>query len=271
VTLTVAITGPGTLTATPAGAPAVPCTATCTVPVRPGTTVRFAATAGSEGYLADWGVPGCLATASTCDVTVGADQNVTVGFSSLLVLTVTAAGNGAGSLAGTGLSCVAASCTGSYRAGTDITVTATPDAATSLFAGWSGCPASSGGTCTLTVDTAISLTATFDNPVAPFLGRWTNVTTGRSTFFQSLILTQLSPTTVTLVAPGCGVYCPPTGGTTTATLQNGRLFTGFDDVNSIVSTSLNITQSAGQIVVHTNVQAPGPLKSGDYVDTMNPA
>jgi hypothetical protein len=270
VTLTVAVTGPGTLTATPAGAPAVPCTATCTIPVRPGSTVRFAATPTSDGYLTDWGLPGCLPTASTCDVTVAADQTVTVGFSSLLVLTVTAAGTGTGSVAGTGLTCAGASCTGSYRAGTDVTVTAAADAATSLFAGWSGCPASSGGTCTLTVDKAISLTASFDNPLAPFLGSWNNVNTTSSAFLRSVVLTQLSPTSATLRAPGCGIYCPPAG-STTAVLRNGALAAGFDDTNSVVSTILSITQSAGQLVVHSNVGAPGPLRSGNFTDTMNPA
>ena len=51
-------------------------------------------------------------------------------------------------------------CSESYTAGTIVALTAIPDA-NSLFTGWSGGGCSGTGTCTLTVDAATTVTATF--------------------------------------------------------------------------------------------------------------
>jgi len=87
-------------------------------------------------------------------------------------LTVVPAGSGTGAIAGDGgIDCHAAAgagCAATYDGGATVTLTATPDAG-SRFAGFSGDgTADCGGTtCTVTMDQARSVTATFVETVAP--------------------------------------------------------------------------------------------------------
>ena len=84
-------------------------------------------------------------------------------------LTVSLAGNGVGSVtsAPAGINC-GTTCSAEYASGTTVTLTATPQAA-SRFAGWSG-PCSGTGTCTVTLNAAASVTATFAYNGASFPG-----------------------------------------------------------------------------------------------------
>jgi len=77
----------------------------------------------------------------------------------ILPLTITV--NGAGTVASNpqGIDCPSA-CTAGFAPGTAITLTATPSAG-ALFAGWSGACAGGATTCSVTVNTAASVTATF--------------------------------------------------------------------------------------------------------------
>ena len=62
-------------------------------------------------------------------------------------------------------------CTEPYNSGTDVTLTAEPDA-NSTFAGWSGGGCSGTGTCTVTINSATTVTAVFNlmPPIADFTG-----------------------------------------------------------------------------------------------------
>ncbi len=73
-------------------------------------------------------------------------------------LTVTNAGGGAVSSTPAGIDC-GATCSAFFDAGTEVTLTATPDAA-ALFLGWSGACAGTGA-CTLTIDQTTGVTAHF--------------------------------------------------------------------------------------------------------------
>jgi hypothetical protein len=75
-------------------------------------------------------------------------------------LTVTPAGNGTGTVTSTpaGIAC-GSTCQSSFVAGTAVTLTETPGTA-SAFSGWSGA-CSGTGACTVTMDAAKSVTATF--------------------------------------------------------------------------------------------------------------
>ncbi len=77
-----------------------------------------------------------------------------------VTLTVTMAGTGSGSAASSpaGIVCPTA-CNAWFNSGTAVTLTATPDAG-SAFAGWSGACTGT-GTCSLTMNVARSVTATF--------------------------------------------------------------------------------------------------------------
>jgi thermitase len=78
-------------------------------------------------------------------------------------LTVQKAGAGSGTVSGPGINC-GSDCTETYNAGTQVTLTATP-ASGSTFVGWSGA-CSGTGSCTLTMNSNKSVTATF-NRTAP--------------------------------------------------------------------------------------------------------
>jgi hypothetical protein len=92
-----------------------------------------------------------------------AARNVTATFAlQAQTLTVQRAGDGAGTVTGTGINC-GTDCTQSYPAGTMVTLTATPSTATaseSRFDGWRGACTGT-GTCTVTMSAARTVTATF--------------------------------------------------------------------------------------------------------------
>lgn len=87
-------------------------------------------------------------------------------------LTVTKTGSGSGTVSSSpsGIDC-GASCQANFQRGTSVTLTALP-AATSSFAGWSGCDSQSGTNCTVMIssDRAISLTFTASDSQDPSTG-----------------------------------------------------------------------------------------------------
>lgn len=84
----------------------------------------------------------------------------------LQTLTVSRAGPGSGALTSSpnGISC-GTDCSQEYAPGASVTLTATPDAG-SYVAGWQGAPCS-GTTCTVSMDTARTVTAVFATPPGP--------------------------------------------------------------------------------------------------------
>ena len=73
-------------------------------------------------------------------------------------LTVLRAGNGGGAITGTGINC-GTDCSESYAAGTPVVLTATPQYASTV--GWTNCDSPVGDTCTMTMSTSKTVTATF--------------------------------------------------------------------------------------------------------------
>lgn len=116
---------------------------------------------------------GCSAvnSAQQCTMFMFGAKTISVTFVPVVhALDVSLAGSGAGSVASTahGITCPT-DCSESYTAGTAVILTATPAATvtvfpgtTNTFTGWSGCDSSSGVTCGVTMNTARSVTATFD-------------------------------------------------------------------------------------------------------------
>jgi hypothetical protein len=203
VHLTVTTTGSGTVTATPAGGAPASCTPTCSLTVVAGTAVRLSADAATGNYLSDWTTAGCAATASTCDLVVGSDTNVTVAFAPLLVLTARAAGTGTGSVSGAGLSCGGGTCTGSFKAGATVQLTATPGT-NSAFVSWSRCAPSSSPTCSVTMAADTTVTADFRTldttpPIVTISDGRGHTVTG-SSGDVSVTLPDFSPYTVTATA-----------------------------------------------------------------------
>ena len=75
-------------------------------------------------------------------------------------LTVSRSGTGAGTVTGAGISC-GPDCAERYVSGTVVTLTATLDTG-SVFGGWSGGGCSGTGTCTVTMNTNVTVIATFN-------------------------------------------------------------------------------------------------------------
>ncbi len=127
-------------------------------------------------------------------------------------VTVSLAGTGNGSIASTpvGISC-GATCTASFASGTSVTLTPTATGG-SVFAGFSG--ACSGQTCTLAVDAAKSVSASFARPtVLVFTQQPTNATSGAA----------FSPQVTVAVEDGAGVVITNSTATITLTPSAGAL------------------------------------------------
>jgi hypothetical protein len=160
-------TGTGTVTSTPAG---INCGATCSANFNQGTSVSLTATPASGSTFTGWS--GACSGTGSCSVTlsaaasVGANFNLTPPPSGSPSLLITKAGTGAGRVTSSpeGFDCGTA-CFSDLLANTVLTLIATPGAG-STFTGWSG--ACSGmGNCTLTINSAVTVTANFNSGTAP--------------------------------------------------------------------------------------------------------
>jgi phospholipase C len=153
--------GGGTISSTPAG---ITCGQSCSASFASGTQITLTESAAANSTFAGWSGD-CSGSKSTCSVTLSASQQVTAGFAAIqnaVVLTVSVAGTGAGTVASTpsGIGC-APTCSASFTPGTSVTLTETP-AANSTFASWAGGGCSgTNSTCGLTLNTSQQVTATF--------------------------------------------------------------------------------------------------------------
>ncbi len=154
--VTVTVTGSGSVLSTPFG---IMCPDGCTTMVAHGTTLSFAATAGSGSTFLGWS-GGCTGTGA-CSVTVDADVQLGAAFGQNQSLVVTRSGTGTGTVtsAPAGITC-GTDCSEVYTAGTAVTLTplASGD---SVFMGWSGA-CSGTGACSVTVNAATSVNARFE-------------------------------------------------------------------------------------------------------------
>jgi hypothetical protein len=151
--LTVNVTGSGTVTSNP---PGINCTSTCNAGFSNGTNVTLTATATSGWVFSGWS--GACGGAGGCTVTMSTAQSVTATFTQLSTLAVNITGSGTVTSSPAGISC-SSNCSASFASGTQVTLTATA-AGGWKFNGWSGA-CSGTGTCSVTMNSAQSVTATF--------------------------------------------------------------------------------------------------------------
>jgi Divergent InlB B-repeat domain len=165
-TMTIAGTGSGTVTSTPAG---INCGTDCSENYGSGTSVKLTATPAAGSTFAGWsGDPDC----SDGSVTMNASKSCTASFNltaQTVALSVTKAGSGTVMSTPAGVNC-GTDCSESYSSGTVVTLTASP-AEGSKFLGWSGGICSGTGTCTVTLTKNTSVTATFDQPTVQLTTR----------------------------------------------------------------------------------------------------
>jgi hypothetical protein len=141
------------------------CGSVCSVAYNNGTSVTLTAAATTGSTFAGWSGD-CSGTAATCTVTMDQARNVGATFTasavSSYILTVNKSGTGLGvvsSTAGSGLYCGSV-CSVAYPNGTSVTLTAAA-ATGSTFAGWSGDCSGTAATCTVTMNQARNVGATF--------------------------------------------------------------------------------------------------------------
>lgn len=142
---------------------AIDCPGTCSDDYAEGTAVTLTEKPATGSVFTGWS-DACTGTATTCNVTMSADESVTATFAPAIVqhhLAVTLVGNGSVSSNPTGIDC-GTTCGADFDEGTSVTLTAKADPGWT-FTGWSGdaCDGSTAATCDVTMDAAKSVTATF--------------------------------------------------------------------------------------------------------------
>jgi len=157
--LTVTTSGTGTGSVTGTG---ITCPGDCSETFTHGTSVTLTANPATGTTFDGWG--GACSGTGTCTVDMTAIRNVSATFTlDTFVLDVSRIGNGTGTITGTGINC-GTDCSESIGYNMSVTLTATASTANatlSKFVGWGG-PCSGTGTCTVTLTSATSVTATFD-------------------------------------------------------------------------------------------------------------
>jgi hypothetical protein len=154
-TLTVRVTGSGSVTSTPNG---INCPGDCVEGYAPNTSVTLVAAAQPGHVFSGWS--GACTGKGNCVVLMSAARNVMATFSptgtEALILTLTGSGNVISTP--TGIDCPD-DCSENYAAGTEVTLTATPSGGFA-FTGWSGsCTGTS--TCVVTMSATRNVGATF--------------------------------------------------------------------------------------------------------------
>ena len=152
-------TGTGTVTSSPSG---IDCGSDCSESYNQGTSVTLTATPASGSIFGGWSGGGCSGTGS-CSITMNSNQTITATFNQQPqhTLTVTKSGTGGGTVTSSpaGINC-GDDCSESYSKVQKVKLTAKGDAS-STFAGWSGGGCSGTKTCTVMVDTVVTVTADF--------------------------------------------------------------------------------------------------------------
>ena len=156
-------------------------------------------------------------------------------------LTTVLSGEGSGTVTSlpTGINC-GTSCSAAYNSGTSVTLTATP-ASGSLFAGWSG-DCSGTGTCTVSMNQANSVMATFEAVVTASCGSSNNVI---SPVPPSSLCSPGSASRVTGNDPWKWTCTGKNGGSsTTCTAPLGKAAIGSAYYTTLSATLAAVTQGA---------------------------
>ncbi len=155
--------GSGTVTSNPGG---INCGSDCSESYASGTTVTLNQSAASGSTFAGWG--GSCSGTGSCVVTMTAARSVTATFNAsgggggtTFALNVSRSGSGTGTVTSNpgGINC-GSDCNENYSSGTTVTLSQSA-ASGSTFAGWSGACTGT-GSCTVSMTTGRSVTATFN-------------------------------------------------------------------------------------------------------------
>jgi hypothetical protein len=151
--LTVSVSGSGTVASNPSG---ISCPSTCSHVFTGGSPVTLTPTPANGWSFSSWG--GACGGSGGCTVAMNAAESVTATFVQDVALSVSVTGSGAVTSSPAGINC-GSTCNASFAPGTQVTLTATP-ANGWKFNGW-GNACSGTDTCSVTMNSAQSVTATF--------------------------------------------------------------------------------------------------------------
>jgi uncharacterized repeat protein (TIGR02543 family) len=163
VRLTVSVTGSGTVSG--GGITCGNGSGACTANLTTGSSVTLTATPATGATFTAWG-GACTGSAPTCTVSMTSAKSVTATFTTLAPGTLAITVKGKGTVSAPLGKCIGTSvtktCIQKYAKGRTVTLTAAA-AAGNVFAGWDGAcvAAAKKPTCTVTLTTAKSVTATF--------------------------------------------------------------------------------------------------------------
>lgn len=160
--LTVAKSGSGTVTSSPAG---ISCGADCTENYASGTNVTLTAVAGAGSMFSAWSGAGisCAGTAP-CTVTMSEAKSLTATFATQPVPTTAAlqlsvTGSGRVTSSPAGIDCPG-DCSEDFQVGTTVTLTATADSGF-LFSGWGGGGCSVNSACAVVMSASLAVSGAF--------------------------------------------------------------------------------------------------------------
>jgi uncharacterized protein (DUF2345 family) len=238
LTVTKSGAGTGTVTSNPSG---INCGSTCSYQFASGTSVTLTATPDSSSVFSGWS-GNVSGSSSTITIIMNSDKNMTATFNNALyTLTVTKAGSGTGTVTSspTGINC-GSTCSYQFVAGTNVTLTATPDSS-SIFGGWSGDVVSTNATTTITMNSNKSVTATFNMP-------------------YTLTVTKSGTGTGTITSSPSGINCGSTCSyqfisgasvTLTATPNSSSTFGGWSGDATGTSTTITVTMNSNKNIIAT--------------------
>lgn len=256
--------GGGTVTSSPAG---ITCGTDCSESYAGGTAVTLSASANGGSNFSGW--TGCDSVSGpTCTVTMNDARSVTAGFNlSTFTLSVSKQGNGSGTVTSNpaGINC-GADCSEPFASGTAVTLNAAVTAG-SQFAGWTACDSVSGTTCTVSVNAARVVSASFN--AQSYL-----LTVGRTGAGNGTVTS--SPAGISCGADCSEAYTSGTTVTLTAAAAAGSLFAGWSNCTSVAGATCTVSMTAAKAVAATfNLQyftlAVSKSGLGSGTVTSNPA
>ena len=257
LTVTKSGTGTGTVASSPAG---ISCGSSCSANFDSGSVVNLTATPDSGSTFAGWS--GACTGTGACSGTMDAAKSVGANFSTNagpFTLTVSKSGDGTGTVTSTpsGISC-ATTCSAGFASGTVVSLAATPDSG-STFAGWGGA-CSGTGACSVTMNSAQSVSATFNSNSTVALSSLTvnptSVVGGNSsTGTVTLTGAAAANIVVTLSSNSASATVPPSvtvpQGATTASFSIGTKPVASSTVANISAAFNGVTKTAALTITPT--------------------
>jgi hypothetical protein len=235
--LTVNKTGQGAVTS---GDGNINCGSACSYYYNSGTQVTLTATASQGWTFGNW--TGCDSVQSnTCTVTVNNARTVTATFTTNgCLLTVSKTGRGTVTSSDGDINC-GSTCSHNYNSGTQVTLTATATQGWT-FSNWASCDSVQNNTCTVTMNNARTVTATFTTN-----GYLLTVSkTGRGTVTSSDGYINCGSTCSHNYNSGTQV-------TLTATATQGWTFSSWAGCDSVRSNSCTVTVNNARTVTATYI------------------